>query len=164
MVKGQLYVVGGVSMLASGAYANVVDNWRYDPTSDDWTRLRDLPLSASGSSSSSIVYKDRYLLLPAGYQYGVVLGTDGTETAAYGTPETVKRTWKQHPSFETTHYYHHHYVYDTEEDLFGRATSLPFDDVASITVVRGMRCIFFPGKPGASNGRASTLATIRSLS
>ncbi len=148
VVKGKLYVVGGVSMLTSGAYANVVDNWRYDPTSDDWTRLRDLPLSASGSSSSSIVYKDRYLLLPAGYQYGVVLGTDGTETAAYGTPETVKRTWKQHPSFETTHYYNHHYVYDTEEDLFGRATSLPFDDVASITVVRGDEMYIFPGETG----------------
>lgn len=146
VVVGKIYVLGGISMLQSGAYANVVDNWRYDPESDTWERLRDHPISASGSSSSTTVYADRYVLLPAGYQYGVIANPDGSERPAYGTPEKVTRTWENHPSFATTHYYNHHYVYDTRENLFGRATSLPFDDVASITVVRGDTVYIFPGE------------------
>lgn len=146
VIEGKIYVIGGISMLATGAYANVVDNWRYDPEADIWERLRDHPLSASGSSSSTIVYADRYILLPAGYQYGVVANTDGSDRPAYGTPEKVMRTWENHASFATTHYYNHHYVYDTREDRFGTATSLPFDDVASITVVRGDTAYIFPGE------------------
>lgn len=148
LVDGSIYVLGGVTMLASGGYANVVDNWRYNPRSNTWSRLRDLPVSASGSSSSSIVYDGRYILLPAGYQYGPVLGMDGIETPAYGTPQTITRTWKQHPGFETTHYYNHQFVYDTKTDVFGTATSLPFDDVASITVVLGDTVYMFPGETG----------------
>ncbi len=147
-IDGKLYVIGGVTMLESGAYANVVDGWRYDPSTKAWERLRDQPISASGSSSSSIVYKNRYILLPAGYQYGPVLRPDGSEVPAYGTPETVERTWKQHPTFKTTHYYNHHYVYDTKTNTYGRATSLPYDDVASITVVRGDTVYMFPGETG----------------
>lgn len=148
VIDGQLYSIGGVSVLSNGGYANVVDSWRYDPSLDAWSRLRDLPISGSGSSSNSIVYKDRYILLPAGYQYGVVLRPDGTEAPAYGAPHTVKRTWKQHPKFETTHYYNHFYVYDTKTDTYGTATPLPFDDVASITVVVGDTVYMFPGETG----------------
>jgi len=147
-VGDQLYAIGGISMLDNGGYANVVDCWRYAPNSDTWEQLRDMPISGSGSSSSSIVYKDRYVLLPAGYQYGVVLRPDGTEAPAYGTPHTIERTWKQHPKFETTHYYNHHFVYDTQTNTFGEATPLPFDDVASITVVRGDTVYMFPGETG----------------
>lgn len=148
VIDGKIYTVGGITMLASGAYANVVDNWRYDPSSDTWERLRDHPISATGSSSSTITYADRYLLLPAGYQYGVVLRPDGSEQPAYGTPESITRTWTSHPGFETTHYFNHCYVYDTRTDTFGTATSLPFDDVASITVVRGDTAYLFPGETG----------------
>ena len=148
VVEGKMYVVGGITMLNSGGYANVVDNWRYDPEADSWERLRDHPLSATGSSSSTIVYGGRYLLLPAGYQYGVVLRPDGTEAPAYGTPQTVTRTWQNHPGFETTHYYNHHFVYDTRTDNFGTATPLPFDDVSSITVVLGDTAYLFPGETG----------------
>lgn len=146
VVDGKIYVLGGISMLATGAYANVVDNWRYDPASDLWERLRDHPVSASGSSSSTTVFGDRYVLLPASYQYGVVALTDGTESPLYGTPQKVTRTWENHPSFATTHYYNHHYVYDIRTNSFGTATSLPFDDVASITVVRGATVYLFPGE------------------
>jgi len=146
VVDGKIYVIGGISMLATGAYANVVDNWRYDPASDLWERLRDHPVSASGSSSSTTVFADRYVLLPASYQYGVIANTDGSESPAYGTPQKVTRTWENHPSFANTHYYNHHYVYDIKTDSFGTATSLPFDDVASITVVRGDTAYLFPGE------------------
>ncbi len=146
VVDGKIYVIGGISMLATGAYANVVDNWRYDPASDLWERLRDHPISASGSSSSTTVFADRYVLLPASYQYGVIANPDGSERPAYGTPQKVTRTWENHPSFANTHYYNHHYVYDIKTDSFGTATSLPFDDVASITVVRGDTAYLFPGE------------------
>ena len=35
---------------------------------------------------------------------------------------------------------------ETETDLFGTATSLPFDDVASITVITGDKMRIFPGE------------------
>lgn len=146
VVDGRIYVVGGITMLKSGAYANVVDNWCYDPETDSWKRLRDHPISGTGSSSSTIVYGGRYILLPAGYQYGVLLRPDGTEAPAYGTPGQVTRTWENHPSFRDTHYYNHVYVYDTKTDLFGLGTPLPFDDVASITVVLGDNLYLFPGE------------------
>ncbi len=146
VVGGKIYAIGGISMLATGAYANVVDNWRYDPASDLWERLRDHPVSASGSSSSTTVFANRYVLLPASYQYGVIANPDGSERPAYGTPRKLTRTWENHPSFATTHYYNHHFVYDIETDSFGTATSLPFDDVASITVVHGDKAYLFPGE------------------
>lgn len=151
VVDGKMYVIGGISMLATGAYANVVDNWRYDPASDLWERLRDHPISASGSSSSTTVFANRYVLLPASYQYGVIANPDGSERPAYGTPQKVTRTWENHPSFATTHYYNHHYVYDIKTDSFGTTTSLPFDDVASITVVRGDTAYLFPGETAGFN-------------
>jgi N-acetylneuraminic acid mutarotase len=146
VIDGQIYILGGITMLANGGYANVVDNWRYDPATDTWTRLRDLPFSGSGTSAGSLVFQNRYILLPAGYQYGVVLDPEGRELPAYGTPQRIERTWKQHPTFESTHYYNHFYVYDTKTDTFGTATPLPFDDVASITVVRGDTMYLFPGE------------------
>ncbi|HRK35798.1 MAG TPA: kelch repeat-containing protein, partial [Candidatus Hydrogenedentes bacterium] len=147
-VDGKIYVVGGMSAMENGGYSNVVDTWRYDPASDAWDRLRDMPISASGSSSSTIVYKNRYLLLPCGYQYGAVMRPDGSIENSYGTPEKVKRTWKSHPMFATTHYYNHHFVYDTRTNLFGTATSLPTDDVATITVVEGDTVYMLPGETG----------------
>ena len=148
VVDGFIYVIGGVSILDSGGYANAVDAWRYDPKSDSWERLRDLPMSGSGACSSLIVYKNRYILLPCGYQYGVIVKADGTEGTSYGTPERVTRTWKSHPKFETTRYFNHFYVYDTRTNLYGTATSLPFDDVATPTVVDGDTAYMFPGETG----------------
>lgn len=145
-VDGKLYVIGGISMKASGGYCNVVDNWRYDPIMDTWERLRDLPISGSGTSSGRITYHDRYLLLPCGYQYGEVMQPDGTIVPRYGRPSQIARTWKSHPAFEKTHYYNHHFVYDTRTNQFGLATYLPFDDVATITVVVGETVYMFPGE------------------
>ena len=147
-VDGLIYVLGGVGILESGGYANVVDSWRYDPANDSWQQVRDYPISAAGASSDLTVYRDRYILLPAGYQYGVVQRPDGRTTPAYGMPTKVERTWKQHPQFTTTHYYNHVFVYDTLTNRYGTATPLPFDDVASITVIRGDDVYIFPGETG----------------
>jgi N-acetylneuraminic acid mutarotase len=147
IVGGKLYVIGGVAVARdTGGYCNVVDNWRYDFDTDAWERLRDLPISGSGSSSDTIVFKDRYILLPCGYQYGEIMTIDGALAPLYGTPSTINRTWESHPKFKDTHYYNHFYVYDTRTDLHGTATPLPFDDVASITVVVGDIVYMFPGE------------------
>lgn len=146
VVGGKFYFIGGFAVAPSGAYCNVVDSWRYDPATDDWERLRDLPISGSGSSPGLLVYRDRYILLPCGYQYGEVMRPDGALVPLYGEPSTVHRTWENHPKFKDTHYYNHCFVYDTQTDLYGMATSLPFDDVASITVIQGDVMYLFPGE------------------
>ncbi|MBI2433471.1 MAG: hypothetical protein HYV26_11430 [Candidatus Hydrogenedentes bacterium] len=146
-VDGLLYLLGGVAVAKdTGSYANVVDNWRYDAAADRWEALPDLPISASGASSSTIIYNNRYLLLPCGYQYDVVMKPDTTLIPSYGEPSKVARTWKNHPKLETTHYFNHFYVYDTKTNRFGAATPLPFDDVSTITVVRGDTAYMFPGE------------------
>ena len=148
VVGGSIYYIGGVAVADSGEYCNVVDNWRYTPAADSWERLRDLPMSGSGESSNRIVYKDRYVLLPCGYQYSQVMKPDRSLVPLYGTPSKVTRTWKPHPKLKDTTYFNHCYVYDTQTGLFGTATPLPFDDVASITVIRGDIAYMFPGETG----------------
>lgn len=146
VVDGKLYFIGGFAVSPEGSYCNVVDSWRYDPATDTWERLRDLPISGSGTSPGLIVYRNRYLLLPCGYQYDSLMKPDGTLAPKYGTPSTVERTWENHPRLKDTHYYNHFFVYDTRTDLYGTATRLPFDDVASITIVLGDTAYMFPGE------------------
>ena len=71
-VGGKLFVIGGAAGddNPTQKYANVVDNWQYDPTADSWQRLRDMPVSSSNFPSGRIVAFDRYILLVGGYQYG----------------------------------------------------------------------------------------------
>ncbi|HEO72526.1 MAG TPA: hypothetical protein ENN80_14810, partial [Candidatus Hydrogenedentes bacterium] len=148
-VDGKLYLIGGVATTrAEGALCNVVDSWLYDPERDAWKRLRDMPISGSGSSSTPNLnlYKGRYLVLPCGYQYESYMKPNGETAPKYGTPSTVERTWKNHPRFETTHYYNHCYVYDVRTDLYGTATALPFDDVASITIIVRDIMYILPGE------------------
>jgi len=146
VVDGKVYFIGGFAVSPEGSYCNVVDSWRYDPATDTWERLRDLPMSGSGTSPGLIVCKNRYLLLPCGYQYDSVMKPDGTLALKYGTPSTVKRTWENHPRLKDTHYYNHFFVYDTRSNLHGTATALPFDDVATITIVLGDTAYMFPGE------------------
>lgn len=145
-VDGKMYFIGGVAMAESGEYCNVVDSWRYDPASDTWERLRDMPISGSGGCPGSPVYKERYILLPCGYQYASVMRPDGSLVPKYGEPSTIERTWENHPRLKGTHYYNHCYVYDTRTNRYGTATALPFDDVASINAVIGGTVYIFPGE------------------
>ncbi|MFH1738072.1 MAG: hypothetical protein ABIH23_03625 [bacterium] len=150
-LDGKMYFVGGVAVSNSGSYCNVVDSWRYDPASDTWQRLRDLPISGSGTSPGYHLYKNRYILLPCGYQYDTLMKPNGAVVPKYGTPTSIKPTWKKHPQFENTHYFNHCFVYDTQTDLYGTATALPFDDVASITVILGDTVYMFPGETAGFN-------------
>jgi hypothetical protein len=146
VVGGKVYFVGGVAVADSADYCNVVDSWRYDVAADTWERLRDLPMSGTGASSNRSVFKDRYVLLPCGYQYNTVMKPDGSLVPKYGEPSKVVRTWENHPHFKGTSYFNHCYVYDTRTDLYGTATALPFDDVATITVIVADTAYMFPGE------------------
>lgn len=146
VIDGKLYFIGGFAVFKDGKYANVVDSWRYDPAADTWQRLRDLPISGSGTSGGQVVYKDRYILLPCGYQYDAVMNPDGSPGPPYGEASTIGDTWENHPKLKDTHYFNHCFVYDTRTDLYGTATYLPFDDVATITVIFGDTACMFPGE------------------
>lgn len=143
-VGGMFYFIGGVAFYDATTYCNVVDSWRYDPAADTWDRLRDLPISGSGGNSSLSLYKGRYILMPAGYQYEQLMRIDGSLAPKYGKASTIERTWENHPRWKGTHYYNHCYVYDTRTNLYGTAPNLPFDDVASITAVVGDTAYILP--------------------
>lgn len=145
-LDGKLYFIGGVAFAENDVYCNVVDSWRYDIANDTWERLRDFPMSGTGTSTGQLLYKDRYILLPCGYQYENYMKPDGSIVPKYGEASKVARNWKQHPKFETASYYNHFYVYDTKTNLYGAAPSLPYDDVASLTIVTGDDAYMFPGE------------------
>lgn len=146
VVDGKIYYIGGVAVSDSGAYVNVVDSWRYDPDSDSWQRLRDFPMSGTGSSPGIIVYKNRYILLPAAYQYENYMKPDGSITSQYGKSSKIERTWESHPRLKGKWYYNHFYVYDVRTNLYGTANNLPYDDVATPTIVLGDSVYMFPNE------------------
>jgi len=95
------------------AYFNAVDSWVYDPGTDRWSRLRDMP---DGSNRRALTWQDRYVILIAGYKYPLTWRLDGTRTDAY-TAEEKAREWKEF--FEKTVL-----VYDTKAGQLGTADSL----------------------------------------
>ncbi len=125
----------------------MVDSWRYNPTSNEWHRLRDLPVSVSGFGAGSILFQNRYMLLLTGYPHPTILNPDGTVRPRYGKPSRVDRTgWKMHPQAPPEGYENHAWVYDTTTDLYGTATHLPFDDHAQATHIIGETVYMFPGE------------------
>jgi N-acetylneuraminic acid mutarotase len=140
-VGGKIYVVGGATGNdnATGNYATVVDNWQYDPTSNQWSRIRDMPVSTGNFPSGNIVYNDRYVLLVGGAQYAKVIGPDGSTTSPYGT---VSKFYPDNP------YNSDVFVYDTQTNLFGTATGLPLNNNLPMTVVSGNRIHLIGGETG----------------
>ncbi len=129
-VGGKIYVFGGASGAdnVTGKYNTVVDNWQYDPATDAWQRLRDLPVASGNFPDGRITAFDRYVLLVGGYQYGKVINPDGTFGPIYGTPSRA---------FPNDFHYSDVWVYDTSTDLFGTATGLPVNNCLPMTVVEG---------------------------
>ena len=142
-VDGMIYVVGGATGddNVAGTYCTVVDNWRYDPGTDEWHRLRDLPVASGNFPAGQIVYNDRYILLVGGYQYGCVLNPDGTTRKPYGKPFAYYRGKS---------YYSDVFVYDTTADLFGTATPLPLNNNLPMTVVLRNQIHLIGGETGGA--------------
>lgn len=138
-VDGKVYVLGGAtgSDNSTGSGCTVVDNWRYDPATDKWQRLCDLPVASGNFPSGQIVYDNRYILLVGGYQYKYVLNPDGTARQPYGKP------FKTYPDKD---YYSDVFVYDTKTNTFGTATPLPLNNNLPMTVVAGDRIHLIGGE------------------
>ena len=87
-VGGKVYRLGGIYAPlrpeAGPHYYNAVDSWLYDPGTDAWSRLADLP---HGANRRALVYQDRYILLVAGYKYAWTWLMDGTRVEAYSEEE-----------------------------------------------------------------------------
>lgn len=101
---GRIYVLGGVyapvAQPGQGPYSddsssyhyyNVVDSWVYDPSTDAWTRLPDMP---DGANRRAVTYQDRYVIMLGGYKYPQTWLPDGSRRDVY-SPEEKQRDWKQ---------------------------------------------------------------------
>lgn len=145
VVDGRLYVIGGatgntVRDGTSYGYCTVVDNWRYSPETQKWTRLSDTPV-ASGNfpRSTNNVFRNRYLVLPGGYQYSYVLNPDGSIRESFG---------EVHSANPKSGLRNDVFVYDTHTDTFGTADRLPIDNNLPMTVIHDNRIYLLGGETG----------------
>jgi hypothetical protein len=136
--KDQIYVIGGAT---GDPYCTVVDNWVFDIASEQWSRLRDLPIASGNFPGGAIVFKGRYLILGGGYQYSKVMNPDGTTRPPYGAARRFQ---------DTGDYYNDMFVYDTETGLFGRADSMPLNNNLSMTLVHGDTIRMIGGETGGA--------------
>jgi len=143
-VAGKVYVIGGATgdLTREGkdyGYCTVADNWVYDPATDAWTRLRDLPIGSGNFPAGHVAFEDRYILLIGGYQYKYVANPDGTIRPTYGKAGRFQ---------DEGDYHNDVFVYDTRTDIFGRADSLPINNNAPMAFVRGDEVFVLGGETG----------------
>jgi N-acetylneuraminic acid mutarotase len=143
-VDGKIFLIGGASgddVAAHPIYTTVVDNWKYDPTTNQWERLRDLPVASGNFPSGKNVYENRYIILIGGYQYPLVENVDGSVRKPYGVP---------YKHYKFREYFSDVWVYDTQSGLFGTATPLPLNNNTPMTVLDGSSLYLIGGETGGS--------------
>jgi N-acetylneuraminic acid mutarotase len=142
-VRGRLYMIGGASGddNRAGRYCTVVDNWCYDPPTRQWLRLRDTPVATGNLPAGAIVFRDRYVLLVGGFQYGNVLNPDGSLRPPYGA---VTKFYPQNP------YNSDVLVYDAQTGAFGTADPLPLCNNLPMAVLAGDTLHLIGGETGGS--------------
>lgn len=142
-VGGMIYVIGGAAGNdnASGKYATIVDNWRYDPATEKWSRLPDTPIASGNFPSGGIVFENRYIVLVGGFQYENVLNPDGTMRKPYGN---VFRHYKNN------RYASDVFVFDTKTNKFGFADPLPLNNDGPLTVLQGRHLYLIGGETGGA--------------
>lgn len=144
-VEGKLYAIGGATgdLVKDGmnyGYCSVVDNWRFDPVTDQWQRLRDTPVSTGNfPKSSNLVYRNRYILLPGGHQYTYIVNPDGSTRTKYGKASQKRPESGLHNDL---------YVFDTQTNAFATGDLLPIDNNLPMTVIRGDRIYMLGGETG----------------
>ncbi len=151
-VANKLYLIGGATgnVIRDGkdyGYCSVVDNWVFDPANEQWTRLRDLPVSSGNfPKSSQLVFQDRYIILPGGHQYSHVANPDGSIRSDYGKASRKRPQSGLHNDV---------FVYDTQTNLFGAGDTLPIDNNLPMSVIRGDRIFLIGGETGGGeiNGK-----------
>lgn len=122
VVNGKLYVMGGYRNASVEATAQVAS---FDPATDTWTTLRDMPepLSHSGTATDK-----HYIYLAGGY----VGDWQGTSTPV------TRHVWR----------------YDTSKDAWTSMLSLPANRSASALVRVGRKLHFFGGLDQRKRDRA----------
>lgn len=151
-VGGKLFLIGGATgdVVHDGqryGTCTVVDNWSFDPATERWTRLRDLPVSSGNfPKSSQLVFQDRFIILPGGHQYSHVANPDGSVRAPYGKASQKRPASGLHNDV---------FVYDTRTNLFGKADPLPIDNNLPMSVIRGDLLYLIGGETGGGeiNGK-----------
>jgi N-acetylneuraminic acid mutarotase len=98
---GKIYVFGGCYADAEGRLINLASAYRYDPVSDQWTRLKDTPAATRAWSACAL--DDRYICLFGGY---AILGHPSSTAEAGQFERRVLR-------------------YDTVRDEYVEVDSLP---------------------------------------
>jgi N-acetylneuraminic acid mutarotase len=142
---GKLYLIGGATgdvVREEKRYGTctVVDNWRFDPVTETWIRLRDLPVSSGNfPKSSQLVFRDRYIILPGGHQYSHIANPDGSVRDPYGKASQKRPASGLHNDL---------FVYDTQTDQFGKGDPLPIDNNLPMSVIRGDRLYLIGGETG----------------
>lgn len=138
-VDGKIYILGGANGTdnASKNLLTVVDNWRFDPQTNQWDRLADLPVASGNFPAGHIVFQDRYILLIGGAQYGQVMGPDGQPHPIYGN------TFKHYPN---KWYNSDIFVYDTRSGTFGAATPMPLNNNMPASVLQGSQLHLIGGE------------------
>ena len=98
-VNGSLFVMGGMTFAPvklqqgsrSATAMTLVDNWRYDPHTAQWSRLADLPVASGNFQTNGpmTAFKDRYIVLIGGYQYEQTYYFNGSTGPSLGQPSRM---------------------------------------------------------------------------
>eukprot|EP00039_Didymoeca_costata_P022906 m.347553 g.347553 ORF g.347553 m.347553 type:complete len:465 (-) comp33266_c0_seq1:120-1514(-) len=161
-VNGSLYLIGGMSFVpvpnsSTTDSATLVDNWQYKPETNTWTRLPDFPIASCNFQTNGpmTTFQDRYIILIGGYQYGNTYYPNGTNSKSFGSPQRMcpvrtpstigigclhncsvnmpNKTYMDNPKGVWSHEYNNDvFVYDTQENTFGRATGSSVHDIGLI--------------------------------
>ena len=151
----KLLVLGGTA--ANGS--TVVDNWLFDTASETWDppdTVPDLPLSSGNfQTNGHASFRDRYVLLVGGYQYGQVYNPDGMTRAPYGQPgrmcppgvsatgchrqcaasaSVVNETYMGGWAHE---YNNDVFVFDSQDRVFGTVQATPSSEPSLLPAGRG---------------------------
>lgn len=74
VVNGQIYVLGGQLGIDSGS-THLKSSWKYDPRTNTWTRLADLPQKRSHLSPCTVVVGTRIYTFGGEYEFNVDVST-----------------------------------------------------------------------------------------
>ena len=65
VADNQIYIFGGYTVAADGSEASTPEVWRFDPQSETYSRMADMPLPVD--DSVALVYRDRYIYIVSGW-------------------------------------------------------------------------------------------------
>jgi hypothetical protein len=162
VARGKLYVFGGShpNPVMRAVFVHLVksyglfdtpflgvpeyrDAYRYDPRTDRWDRLRDLPFGMSGGAG--VVLQDRYILL---------MGSSGKRTHRVGKTDraglvqmSAKGEAAPHIDPEWTGYDDVILCYDIEKDNYARLGVMMYGVATCPWVTDGKRLYGFGGEP-----------------